>query len=570
MTVEKTKAYIYADRVLKGQILACAFMIKACERFKADLKRKDVFYDLEQVEKVTQFFEEIIFIPELAEPRELPLPHAFWIQQLYGFRYKENGLRRFRSMLLEVARKNFKTFFAAGVSLYELILGNDSFPDIIQGANSRDQALFCSDQTGKIIKASPDLTEEMNEGIVKLFTNKQKTIGVHYSDGEREGRIQAIPKEIGDGGNVSCCVIDEFHEAESMDLIETIKSGQGQRKEPLNLVISSPGSNKNGPLFTILRKTGVDVLNGVIEDDRNLVLIFEQDEPEDWDNISLIEKANPMIPYSITLEDYVKERIRDAKKYGGRTEVNTKIKNCGIWTDAAEVWISDEIIKDNNGKVSDSDLLKQKCFVAFDLSKSKDLTNMTLFFPDIKGVKVCKSFYWIPEDKLDSNEDHVDYRKWTEADSKANLIVHDGDVIDHELVSEVALVEMKKYSIQGVSYDQKYAYAGVIVTVAKNGYLDLCTPVGQGFNLSPAVRSVETETSLRNMDFMNNPITRWCFANTVLVEGDQGHVFPSKKKSRNKIDGVSGLVTAYTNYSQAESAPAGSFKGVKAVQTMTD
>ena len=122
-SIKQTYAYQYAEEVLSegdDNVRFCKWIKMAAQRFMGDLQREDLVFDLQWVDAITIFFEEVLYVPELGRPSKLPLPAAFWWQQFYGFRYKETGQRRFREFLLEVDRKNAKTFYAAGVSLFDL------------------------------------------------------------------------------------------------------------------------------------------------------------------------------------------------------------------------------------------------------------------------------------------------------------------------------------------------------------------------------------------------------------------------------------------------------------------
>ncbi|MCR9252280.1 MAG: terminase large subunit [bacterium] len=551
IAVKRTKAWEYSERVLDGDILTCNWIKLAVNRFRKDLKRSDLIYDLDEVEQFTEFWEKVVYVPELRAPSPLPLPYAFAFQQLYGFKYKDSELRRFTDLMIEVARKNIKTFSSAAISGYELLLGHDPFPEILHGANSRDQALICTDKTGKVIKASPEIYEMVESDDIQLFTYKKKITEIVYDTLHRSGRIEAMPRDPGDGGNPSASVIDEFHEATDTKLIETIRSGQGARREPINIIISSPGFNKEGPLYSVYRDEAVKMLQGQIESDRALALIFEQDNEEDWDNLEMIEKANPMLPYITTLKPYVENRILEAKRKGGATEVSVKIKNCGIWTDSAATWIADEVIRGNNFETDLSILEGQECYLGIDLSKSKDLTVVLFYFPYLPngkhGVYVqCH----IPEQKIEDNEDHVDYQKWVD---EGWIISHPGNVLDPDIIADMAMEKMEQYSVSGVGFDAKYAYQGAVTKIAKNGYEEECLSVGQGFGLSSAVSDLENLIESKKMEFFGNPVTRWNFGNVIMAMGHQGHQYPSKKESRNKIDIVSALCTARFTYSHFNS-----------------
>lgn len=549
--IKKTYVYQYAKQVLseKGKNVRFGKWVKlAAKRFMDDLKRDDIYLDVAEINKVTMFFEEIVNVPELRKSVKMPLPHAFWIQQMYGWKYKKNDIRRFKEAIVLVARKNWKTFYGAGISIYELLLGHDKFPQIIHGANSREQALICTQMAGAIINSSPELKDLLEDQQLRIFTEKSMPIQINMKMEDRSGWLKAIPRELGDGGNPSAFVIDEFHEAKDTRLIETLKSGQGARVEPINIIISSPGYNKAGPLYSTFREAAVKMLLGVIEDDRNLALLFEQDSEEDWDNPKMIEKANPVLPYSPTLEDYWKDRIKEAKNKGGQIMTNVKIKNSGVWVDAAAVWVPDEDIKANNHGTKLDSLYGHPVDIGIDMSKAKDLTAISYL---IDGDKLWVNYH-IPEAKLDDNSDGVDYRKWAQ---EGWVTVHEGNVIDHDVVSAKEIEFMKNFEVKGIGFDNKYAYQGIITSVAKAGYEDLCMPIQQGFGLSEAVLEMEIGLSKHKYELFDNPITRWNFSNVVMKVGDQGHRFPTKAQGSNKIDGVVAGLTAITRKNQRESEP---------------
>lgn len=49
-----------------------------------------------------------------------------------------------------------------------------------------------------------------------------------------------------------------------------------------------------------------------------------------------------------------------------------------------------------------------------------------------------------------------------------------------------------------------------------------------------------------------NPITRWNFGNVELETDAAGNIKPSKKLSKNKIDGVAAIVTALSGFMHIE------------------
>jgi phage terminase large subunit-like protein len=388
---------------------------------------------------------------------------------------------------------------------------------------------------------------------IEPFTYRKKTTEIAFEMGSRVGRLEAMPRDPGDGGNPAVAVVDEFHEAKDMSLLETMKSGQAQRREPLNMIITSPGVNKEVPCYSVLRKNSVDILNGLVEDDRFLPIIFELDSDEEWDDIDKLMKSNPMMYVTDTLRPYLESRIKEAKNQGGFVETSVKIKNSGIWTDVADVWIQDEILRKNSFGVPDDILEGRQCFAGLDLAKKEDLNAFALFFPDVPVMvngkeelkHVVKMMYWIPEDKVRDNRDRIDYSRHVQ---NGWMTQQSGNVADHRLVSRDIIEEIKKYDVRSFGYDARYSYGAIIPDLVGAGYEEVLAPVGQGFELSPAVVWANEAIRRHEFDLRDNPVLLWNFANTVMKMGHHGDMYPSKAESNNRIDGISALLTAVTEY----------------------
>lgn len=580
--LKKVKSYQYAKDAILGNGIFSKYIILAAERFINDLQRDDLIFDLDVVEKVNVFFGEIIYVPELKRPIEIQPYRAFLLEQLFGFFYKKQGIRRFSSCYYQVGRKSLKTFDAAGITLYEGLFGNESDAEIMVGANSRDQAIICTVKIGKIIDASPELLELKDDGIIKTHTYKQKTTSIIYKTEDRIFRIDAMPKEPGDGENPHVTINDELHESNSLRLIETGESGQALRPEALNVVITSPGHNKTGPCYTELRKNSIEVLNGKYDDDRHLALLYEMDSEKEVDNIiksidlrdsifnqldkvKLLEKSNPAKPHIKGISEYLVSRMKKAKKRGGYTAANIKIKNGGVWIDAPKIWIPSSTIKANNHGITKEQLIGKKCYAGMDLSAGKDLNAFVLEFEEIDGIIPVLSYFWIPQEKIDNQKnDAVDYRKFVE---DGHMEVFDGNVVEYNVIAERIAWELEKFDCISIGCDAKYLYTGPVSiwnTQGKQDIIEKIVPVGQGFNLTGATEQIEQWTTLKRMDFMGNPVMEMCFANTTLhlkdsgnvqEGGISGHKYPAKGKSSGRIDGVIGLVTAEYERQRLQAEP---------------
>lgn len=579
--IKKVKSYQYAVDAVKGNGIFSKWIIKAAERFINDLLREDLYYDQDEIQKVNTFFGEIIYVPELKRSEALHPPRAFFLEQLFAFKYTANDLRRYTSAYHQVGRKSLKTFDAGGISLYEGLTGRDLSPEIMVAANSRDQAIICTNKAGQIIKSSPELRALLDDDHISVHTYKKLINTITYEDRDRLCRIEAMPKDPGDGGNPSVSITDELHEAKSLDHLETAESGQAQRREPLNVVITSPGSNKNGPCYTVLRKKSIDLLEGKIGADRHLALIYEMDSEEELNKIidsmddkepgdrqihkiAALEKSNPMMRYIPTIAPYLADRMIKAKVEGGAVAANVKIKNGGVWIDAPKIWIPSEKVKANNHGIREDELLGQECYAGWDLARGTDLNAFGLLFPNIRDKYfVWKCWFWLIEERvLNIKKDTVDYRKWVD---EGWIIMQKTDTINYTDkdggVAEIINQAHQDYNVIADGSDPYNLRIGPGPFVHDSIEV---TPIGQTFsNLTAPTEQVEQWITNKQMDLMQNPVMEMCFRNVTLhvkdggsqEGGHSGHRMPSKRESNGRIDGVAALNNAVYEYLRLKSEP---------------
>ena len=226
--------------------------------------------------------------------------------------------------------RTHNTSFAAAILLYHLFADKENTPQILVGANNEDQAKICVNSAGRIIQQSPSLNELVDDQTVKLSIYGRNVVGIYHQD--RDGAVKAMSKnpETQDGFNPSVGIVDEYHEAKDDALLNVIESGQGARPEPLLFVVTTAGFDKQGPCFKKLRRSGIDMLSGKIEDDSNLAFIFEMDEGDDWTDPAMWVKSNPNLDVSV-FSSYLEARLVKAKNEGGTKEVDFKTKNLNMW-----------------------------------------------------------------------------------------------------------------------------------------------------------------------------------------------------------------------------------------------
>jgi phage terminase large subunit-like protein len=547
-----TEAERYARDVDEGRKVSGHWIKQAAKRFLSDLERDDLEFDELEANRVVNFFELFLCHWEgvwAGKPIILEDWQKFIIQQVFA--WKKNGKKRIRSVYVQIARKNAKTTLAAGIALYHLIADSENAPQIYVGANNEDQAKICTNTAGRILEESGKLRTYIRNGQVSLFSYKDKVNTITFK--KRNGSISAMSRDAKtkDGFNPSLGIIDEYHEAKDDKLLNVIESGQGARHEPLLFVITTAGFNKSGPCYSKLRDVSTKILDGVIEDDSHLAFVYEADEGDDWKDESTWVKSNPNLGVSVSVE-YLRSRLTKAINEGGSKEVDFRTKNLNEWCDAEKVWIQDSIWIANSYQLSPSDLKNAVCYGGLDCAKSVDLNAFVLIFPEfteIKGKLITPilPFFWVPESKIQSNSDRVDYKKW---EKEGYIIKTEGNIADYNKIEYDILKAIDIYDFKGLDYD--HAYAGNVASNLANQGIE-CAPLRQGhLSLTGPTNELERMATGQLFEHFNNPVMRWMIGNVTLKTDAAGNIKPDKEKSTNKIDGVAAMVNAIARWKRIE------------------
>jgi phage terminase large subunit-like protein len=399
-----------------------------------------------------------------------------------------------------------------------------------------------------MLLASPDLRELFDDGEVKLFTYKGKVFGLEYP--ERIGEMRAMSKspDTKDGYGASLGGVDEYHEAKDDKLLNVIESGQGSRINPLLIVITTAGFDKDGPCYSKLRDTSVKILDGVIEDDHHLAFIYEQDEEDEVSDESTWIKSNPNLGVSVSIE-FLRSRYKKALNEGGTKMVDFLTKNLNKWVDAPEVWIGSDVWNINRHGLTPEDLKGKVCYGGLDLARTVDLNAFVLWFPDVKpGVHAVLCFFWIPESKVENNNDRVDYRRWIE---KGHLFKTKGNVADYKIIAADIKGIIKEFDFRSLAYDKYLTGHGVLADLLDEGIP--CHELGQNIvTLNMPTKELERIATSGNLEHFGNPVLSWMIGNTLLTKDTSGNVKPDKGKSEKKIDGVSAMINALAEYKTFE------------------
>ncbi len=525
----------YIKNVVSGKKIAGELETLSVKRHLSDLEnsaKTGYYFNKNAALKAFAFFSLLRHSKgEFAgRPFELSDWQMFIVWCLFGW-MRSDGSRRFRYAYVEVARKNGKTTFAAAIALYMLVLDGEDGAEVYMAATTRGQARICWTEARNMVGKSSALTKKIQRWSHAL--TMESTLS----------KMEPLSRDSDklDGLNPHFAVIDEFHAHKTDDLYNVLKSATGARRQPMLFTITTAGFDKLGPCFS-MRKTYIDILKGIKEQENTFVIIFTLDEVDDWKDPKNWGKSNPNLGVSVKAE-YLNEEFNSAVNRGGSEEVNFKTKNLNVWVDAPTVWIQDELVVSCRHGVMDEELTGQVCYAGLDLASHVDITALALYFPELKAVKV---HYWIPEAKVEEEADRVDYKRWV---NEGRIFTTEGNVIDIDQQTEDVYRIIKRYNCRNIAFDPAKAYHGTVQGLQKKGLNQVLDEFDQGIrSMSEPTRELERMVTGGEIDLMGDPVLRWMFRNAVAVKDANDNIKLHKAKSQNKIDGLIAIVNAIGGY----------------------
>lgn len=546
-------AHKYALDICAGKRPACRHTIQAAERYRSDLaksKRKDwpYRYDVAAAARVCRFMEAMVHTKgKWAAKREtlkLEPWQLFFVCNVFGWVSKSTGKRRFRQAYLRVPRKNGKSALAAAIGLYMLTADGEAGAEVYSGASSEKQAweVFGPARIMALrnepFKNKAHLT--INASNIHVLGNGSK--------------FEPVIGKPGDGASPSCAIIDEYHEHQTDDLVDTMITGMGAREQPLMLIITTAGSTIGGPCYAY-DKDAQSVLAGTIERDELFALIYGIDQGDDWAADAALIKANPNYDVSVSA-DFLKAR-RDEALSSPRKAAIYKTKHLDEWVSAGAPYF-DSVAWEGLAERVDIDRLAAEgwgCYIGLDLASKKDLTAVVLLFTRFgedgnREFRVVSKFF-VPESQAEDPR-AISYREW---DEKGFLTLTGGNVIDEPLI-EAEIVELaQRAGCLDIGYDP-WGSRSLCQRLQDEHGLTVTEVPQVTRNLSEPMKTVDAAIAAGRMRHDGNPVMAWCMANVCAKEDKNENVFPYKERPEAKIDGAAALLNAMARVLSAEESPA--------------
>lgn len=498
---------------------------------------EEYYFDETTAQRAVDFFPRFLRLTlgEWAgKPFHLAPHQAHHVRQIFGWRRKSDGFRRYRRVRWWEPRKNGKTELAAGIAHLLTIGDGEPGAQVFSHAVDGNQAAISFERGATMVQFSEQLSEIYEQTKTGLFCPALTSVWRPLSGVPRGKHGLSAHGLIG----------DEAHEWANSRLHTYLVQSMGARRQPLDFIISTAG--ERGGYGWELWNTSVKLRDAIIDDPETYVVIYAADQEDDWTSPETWAKANPNLGRSLKIE-YLKDQCQQAKE-SPRLENDFKRYHLNLWVEQAVRWLpmdhwrqcTLDLGNKDAWRAFDDDLAGRPCFGGLDLAQTRDVTALVWWFPPVEAkpaAVLCRFF--VPDDNVAvrSRRDRVPYDTWVRDGAMYST---PGNVTDYDFVKEAVFRDAARYQVQGLGIDawnatqlaNQLQMEGLPVVLFRQGMASMGAPT----------KELERLVMGHGFDHGNHPVLTWMASNAAVVTDSAGNIKPAKDRATEKIDGIVAMI----------------------------
>lgn len=530
------------------------------------LKSKTVYYDNIDVEAFIDFcrlgrHREGRWA---GQPFELTIEQKYFAACVFGFKtYDEElkmNVRYFREFVLFCCRKFGKSFFASAIAAYMLMADREPAAQVWCLATQKQQASIVYEAAKNFILSSPVLKNH-----AKTRRDKDNSEMLLFPAGNSYMKAGSKNNESQDGLNPSFFIVDECHAIKNRNTYDVFSSAGGARTQPLGGIISTFGFIREGIFDGVLERCQ-KVLSGKSKE-RLFPMIFKIDDDDKPGDRNCWIKANPGLPEGRPTMSYLEGEYQKALEDPAQMP-SFLAKHLNRASSLSVVYFDLAIVDQCAIDMSENMIRDKYAVGGVDLSETTDLCNATALIPS-NGKLYLFQKYFIARARIEQN-------------SKADKMAYESfcytgaiDSLNSELlhICEGSMVSRKDVAQWFVNLAEKYGVIFWKIGADRWHFKDFAEDMtmagfpaedkeGRGvvFEIAMGAKSLsqpmkETKSLFKDKIIQfskHNGLFRWCTTNTAARIDSNANIQPDKAKSKARIDGYIGFLTAYIAYKKCE------------------
>lgn len=543
--IEDTIAYKYAYKVANRKITAGKYVRMECERFLEDIEEcknsdSEWYFDLNVYNFIISFQSLFKFADGIKAgmPLELAEFQIWIISCLFCFKHREKGYVKYSKAYIQVSRKQGKSFLLGFIIIIKSLL--EQYGQFFVCATKKDQASIVVREVKKLL----DMSENCVKDRFTIYGKASISKIVSETTLSEIAPLSADHNTL-DGLGVDLAVIDEFGAHPNYSLYEVMRSSQTYKLNSQIVIITTAYPNtQTSPAYTE-RCILIDSYEGKIPRDiRYFSAIYEMDEGDNYEDMENWGKSNPLFVQFPEIMKKLESDYNSAKNDAEKLQL-FRTKNLNEWLsgDALISYLDfDEWKKCEQNEVS---FEGEEVYVGVDLSKSTDLSGVSIISKDIYGNIKLKSKAFIPRDVINQKEiaDKLPYGAYAEHHPDW-LTATEGKFVNQiEIENYIRSIEdTYRCKIKAVCFD---SYQALHLMSSLSEDYEVVDVKMTYKNFSPVVKRFREEVYDGNLYYEYNPILNFCVANAITKSDLQENVLLDKKRSANRIDLLVSSIIAY-------------------------
>lgn len=444
--------------------------------------------------------------------------------------------RRYETCILEICRKNFKTY-TVGTLFIILFITEPNFSEFYSVAPDGKLSREIKEAITKTIKSSPLIYEykgvkrfKLLRDYIEFIAKESKYTPLNYSNSNMDGKLP----------NVYCA--DEVGALPNTYAIEAMQSGQLNILNKLGFIISTKYPTIDNPIeeYTAYAKK---VLDGLIKDESIFALLYEPDNPKAWESDDLVLKqANPVaLEVPEIWDDLLKKRSKAIAMESARENFVTKHCNIIYQGAGTETYVD---VKDvQKCKVNNIEWAGRVVYLGVDLSESNDNTSVAMVGVDEDDNILAEVVAFIPEGRIEEKNafEKIDYKEFI----RSGKAIACGDkVIDYAVVEDYILSIEQRFNVQvqAIGYD-RYNALSTAQKLERAGYNTI--EIRQHSSvLHPPTKRLKEKILAGEFQYTQNKLLEMNYQNARCTYDTNKNLYVNKKKSKGKVDMVVALINA--------------------------
>lgn len=538
-TNKRHPAVDYAEGVVSGKIKAPKYVILQCADFLRIWKGKSEKYCINE-----KLLGKIYKISKILKMAKGPKVGKSIYRSLAGYQWllitavlctvhrADKQRRRYQKVVLEIGRKNGKTFVVAFLFILLFYL-EPSYSRFFSVAPDGQLAREIKEAIEPLINTNLDVFEDGEFKVLRDYIlhkpTKSKYTPLNYSTNRLDGKEPSV------------FIADEVGALPSAYPIEAMRSGQLLVLNKLGFIISTKYPTSQNP-FEDEVLYSKKVLDGLVDDEKVFSLLYEPDDTKNWaTNDDILAHVNPLALEIPEVWDDLIDKRREAIETESKRE-NFITKHCNIIYQGmgTESYVPVEAVQ--KCKVREIDWTGRSVYLGVDLSISNDNCSVSMVAADDDNNILAESIAFIPEERIDekSKFEKIDYREFIRA---MKCIACGNMTVDYKVIEDFVFTIEEKYGVNvvGIAYDRYNALS----SAQKWGQKYTVVEVRQHSDtLHPPTKLLYEQIVNGKFQYTENRLLEINFENARCTFDTNMNRYVNKKKSNGKVDMVVSLINA--------------------------